>query len=232
MIHKAHMLETQQEASRPFLSYQERSDLAFQLGRRRRGSDEYGLVPILTNPTVAQILGVYVGWIMIALTKYAKQTIKRQVSGEDERQHIFSVFIFNQLSELAGRIHNIGGVESIQISGSTGATRETVTLDEGFKKYIRQLKDDVAHGTMREITGRVVDLLPGENAIKITRSPEGTLKVLLGPADFDSIRYSKVKNPLVTITGEPVYRLGIETYNLEAFDGHTISIVNEGPSLS
>jgi hypothetical protein len=230
MVHKAHMLETQQEASRPFLSYEQRSNLALQLGYRHRGSDEYGLIPLLANPTVAQILGVYVGWIMIALTKYAKKAVTRQARGEDDRQHIFNVFIFNQLSELAGRIHNIGGVESMQISGGPAHARETVTLDVDFKNYVRTLKDDVAHGAIRELTGRVVDLLPGEDAIKITRDPEGTVKIFLKPADFVSIRYSKVKNPLVSIVGEPLYRLGIETYHFEAFDGHSIAIINEASS--
>ena len=146
---------------------------------------------------------------------------------KDDRQHIFNVYIFNQLIDLAGRINNVGGIDAIQIATSLPEYKNSVRLDAEFKNYINSIKDEVAYGPLREITGRVVDLLPAEGAVKIVRQPEGVVKVMLSPEDFRAVRYSNVKDPLIRVTGEPIYRLGVETYHYEAFNAHTVTIVIE-----
>lgn len=227
MIHKARMVDTRQENKRAFLSYTERMELAMQLAGRKKASDGYGLEPFLTNPTTAAVLGTYVGWIMIALSKYAMRKIGRQREAAADKEHVFSVFIFNQLLELGGRIDNIGGIKSIQIASTLPGFRKPVTIDSEFKDYVNGLKDDVAYGPLRELIGRVAELVPAEDAVKITQEPKGIIKVLLSAGQFNEIRYSGVKNPLIRLTGEPMYRLGVETYHPEAFSAHTLEIINE-----
>src|SRR5260370_20318423 len=64
MVHKARMLEKRNEARRPFLTFDERSQFALQIADRRRGSDEYGLTPFLTSQIASNAIGSYIAWIM------------------------------------------------------------------------------------------------------------------------------------------------------------------------
>jgi hypothetical protein len=151
---------------------------------------------------------------------------------KDDRQHVFNIYVFNQLRDLAGRINNVGGIDTIEVTSSVPRHKAPVRLDAEFKKYVNSIKDEVAYGALQEITGRVIDLVPGEDAVKISRQPEGVIKVMLSATDFGIIRYSKVKNPLIRVVGEPVYRLGVETYYYEALNAHEVTIINELPDKS
>jgi len=223
MVHKAYLVDQELETKRLFLSRKERDRLALQLGGRKSASDGYGIVPLLTSGAGQNAVGGFIAWIMSCLTAYALRRVFRR-DGDKDKQHIFNVIVFNQLSELAGRIRN-DGVEVIQIATSLPNAPQPVRLDKEFKKYVGELKGQMAYGEMQEIQGKVVDLIPGENAVKITREAETTIKVLLTVADFEEIRYTSIKNPIVRFTGEPMYRLGVETYNYEAFNAHSMVIL-------
>jgi hypothetical protein len=232
MVHKARMLEKRNEARRPFLSFEERSQFALQILERRQGSDEYGLGSFLSNPIVVGAIGGYIGWIMSALSKYAMRQVLHRGRDKDDRQHVFNIYIFNQLYDLAGRIGGVGGVDAIEIGSSIPDHEKTVRLDADFKHYVNSIKNQLAYGTEREITGKVVELLPGEDAVKISREPEGLIKVMLSPEHFQNVRYCEVKDPVIRVIGEPIYRLGVETYYYEAFKARELVIVNEPPDKS
>jgi hypothetical protein len=232
MVHKARMLEKRNEARRPFLTFDERAQFALQIADRRRGSDEYGLTAFLANPITTNAIGNYIAWIMGALSVYAVRSVLKKGAPKDDRQHVFNIYVFNQLGDLAGRINNVGGIDAIEVASSVPRHKTPVRLDAEFKHYVNSIKDEVAYGALREITGRLVDLVPGEDAVKISRQPEGVIKVMLSPADFRTIRYSELKNPLIRVVGEPVYRLGVETYYYEAFNAHSMEIISEPPDKS
>ena len=232
MVHKARMLEKRNEARRPFLTFDERSQFALQIADRRRNSDEYSLAAFLTNPITSNAIGSYIAWIMGALSTYAVQSVLKKGATKNDRQHVFNIYVFNQLRDLAGRINNVGGIDAIEVASSVPKHKTPIRLDAEFKHYVNSIKDEVAYGATREITGRVIDLVPGEDAVKISRQPEGVIKVMLSTADFRTIRYSELKNPLIRIVGEPVYRLGVETYYFEAFNAQEMTIIDEPPDKS
>ena len=115
------------------------------------------------------------------------------------------------MRDLADRINNVGGIDTIEVASSVPRHKTPVRLDAEFKHYVNNIKDEVAYGAIREITGRVVDLVPGEDAVKISRQPEGVIKVMLSRPTSDLFGYSELTNPLIRVVGEPVYRLGVET---------------------
>src|SRR5437773_7158625 len=157
MVHKARMLEKRNEARRPFLTFDERAQFALQIANRRRGSDEYGLTAFLTNPITANAIGSYIAYIMGALSAYAVRSVLRKGAKKDDRQHVFNIYVFNQLRDLAGRINNIGGVDAIEVASTVPKHRTPIRLDAEFKHYVNSIKNEVAYGAVREITGRVID---------------------------------------------------------------------------
>jgi len=230
MIHKAHQVDSDEHVSKAYLSFNDRASLALQLTSRKKASDGYGLDTILTNPASAAAIGAYAAWILIALSKYVSRKVTSPAAPANRSQHVFNVFIYNQVRSLTSRINNIGGIQGIEISSSAAGSPRSAILDAETKQYVSELKDQVATGPIREITGTVIDFIPAEDAV-IIKEPFGLQsKVLLSTKDFELLRYSEDKNPVAVFSGEPIYRLGVETYRYEALRGEIVRIIKPNES--
>lgn len=89
-------------------------------------------------------LGAYAGWILISLSQYIHKKITKKPPAKPTNQHILDVYLYNQVKAIASRIDNVGGIDAIEVSGNRNGRPVRAVLDRETKKYVTQLKDQVA----------------------------------------------------------------------------------------
>jgi len=225
MIHKSYLTESNQQATRPYLSNKERASLALQLAGRKKASDGYGLITVLNSPFFVNTISNCIGGIMAALAIYGGKTLLKRDPKTDEKTHTLAVFIFNQVSDISSRINSVGNIETIEIAGHSSLKLPPVIINAETKKYVSILRDEMVFGLIQEIQGKLVELIPSEDAVKIFTTDNRLIKVQLSNSDFELVRYSEHKNPVLKLIGEPIYRLGVETYHYEAFSAHSMELI-------
>lgn len=228
IVHKAYLAQEGRLIKNGYPTKQEREELALQLGERRRASDAFSLLPILSDPAVQITLLKLMDYIASGLVGYFIGDVINRIKKEpDPDKKIFIASIYKEIEGIAVRVGTPGGVESISI-GSPALERETLaTFTPETKNYLAEIKNEVFLGTYEEIKGRVYKFYPNSNIIGIRRAGGNTVTIHLTEKDFESIRYLKVKNPLFLFKGHPIYKLGAITKTISEFDADEIERILE-----
>lgn len=228
IVHKAFLAEQGRLVKGAYPSKVEREELALQLGERRRQSDAFALVPILSDPAVQAVMLKLMDYIASGLVGYFIGDVVDRIRKEpDANKKIFIASIYKDIEGIAVRVGTPGGVESI-VLGSPVMQRETLaSFNAETKNYLAGIKDENYLGGYEEIKGRVYKLYPNSNIVGVRRSGGKTVTVFLNEKDFEVIRYLKEKNPLFLFKGHPIYKLGAETKSVTDFDADEIEKILE-----
>jgi hypothetical protein len=232
IVHKAFLAEQGRLVKGAYPSKEEREELALQLGERRRQSDAFALVPILSDPAVQMVLLKLMDYIASGLIGYFVGDVVERIRKEpDPNKKIFIASIYKEVEGIAVRVGTAGGVESV-VLGSPAMERDTLaTFNGDTKNYLAEIKNENFLGGYEEIRGRVYKLYPNSNIVGIRRAGGKTVTVFLSERDFEVIRYLKEKNPLFLFKGHPVYKLGAETKSVTEFDADEIERIYEEDPL-
>lgn len=232
IVHKAFLAQQGRLMKGAYPTKEEREELALQLGERRRQSDAFALVPILSDPAVQTVLLKLMDYVASGLIGYFVGDVVDRIRKEpDKNKKIFIASIYKEVEGIAIRVGTSGGVESV-VLGSPVLERETLaTFDSDTKHYLAEIKDENYLGGYEEIKGRVYKLYPNSNIVGIRRAGGKTVTVFLSEKDFEVVRYLKEKNPLFLFKGHPIYRLGAETKSITEFEADEIERIHEEDPL-
>lgn len=226
IVHKAHLALEDRLVKGAFPDTEERQMLALQLGERRRESDAFALVPILSDPTVQQYMAKLADYVFSGIVGYYVGDVLKRVQREkDPGKQIFIGSIYTEVANIVNRIDASGEVESINI-GSPVQGRETVAaFDATSKHYLASIKGEIVLGAFQEIKGKVYKLYPASHIVAIRRGGGRTVSVFLNDRDFDVIRYHRGVNPMFVFRGRPRFQFGVETKVVSEFVADEIEYV-------
>lgn len=218
IVHKAHLSIEDRLVKGAFPDSEDRERLALQLGERRRQSDAFALVPILTDPQVQQYMMKLADYVFSGIVGYYVGDVLKRVQREkDINKQIFIGSIYTEVANIVNRIDASGGVEGINI-GAPSQGRETIaSFDSGSKEYLSSLRGEVVLGGFQEIKGKVYKLYPASKIVAIRRGGGRTVSVFLNEGDFDRIRYHRENNPTFIFRGRPRFQFGVETKVVSEF---------------
>ena len=228
MVHKAYLSQEDRLNSGRSPARHEREMLSLQIGVRRHGSDLFGLVPVLADPTTLRVIMQAVDYLIAGLTSYAVGTVLGRVSSEsDGSRQMFIGAIYADTVNVVNRIGNVGGCERIEISSPTGGTGEMVTFDASSRDYVRSLDASFYLGAVQTLEGDVFRLYPNHDVVEIRRLDGRRCKVFLRADDFSLVRYSQTHSGRIGIAGRPRFRIGAETRTFSEFEGTTVVLLEE-----
>lgn len=223
IIHKAHLSLEGRLNIGTFPKIEERQMLALQIGERKRKSDAFSLLPILSDPTtheymlnladhvLAGMIGYYTGKVLNTL-ETEKNPIKK----------LFISSIYPEISDIVNRIEAAGGVEGISI-GSPIKNKETiVSFTSETKNYLQTIKDQYYLGDYMEIEGSPYKLYPNSRIVSI-KNGRKSIDIHLNQEDFDHIRFTQVSKADFLFKGRPRYHLGVKTPTIRNFEAISIT---------
>ena len=226
IVHKAHLSVEGSLVKGAFPNKEIRQSLALQIGERRRTSDAFALVPILTDPNVQEYLKKLADYVFSGIAGYYVGDVLDRVRKEkNQDKQIFIGSIYTEVANIVNRIDASGGVEAISL-GAPALNQETIAaFTSDSKIYLSKLKNETFLGNYQEIKGRVYKLYPASKIIAIRRSGGRTVSIFLSDTDFDRIRYHKESNPLFLFKGRPRYQFGVETKIVSEFEADEIEYI-------
>lgn len=226
IVHKAHLSIEDRLVKGAFPDKEDRQKLALQIGERRRESDAFSLLPILTDPQIQQYMLKIADYVFSGIVGYYVGDVLKRVKNEkDINKQIFIGSIYTEVANIVNRIDASGGVEGINI-GAPSIGRETVAaFDSATKEYLSSIKGEVVLGDYQEINGRVYKLYPASKIVAIRRGGGRTVSVFLNDGDFDRIRYHRESNPTFLFKGRPRFQFGVETKIVSEFVADEIEYV-------
>lgn len=218
IVHKAHLSIGDRLQKGAFPNSEERERLALQLGERRRQSDAFALIPILSDPTVQQYMAKLADYVFAGIVGYYVGDVLKRVQREkNPEKAMFIGSIYTEVANIVNRIDASGGVEGINI-GAPSLGHETIaSFGSDSKEYLASLKGEVALGGYQEIRGKVYKLYPASKIVAIRRGGGRTVSVFLNEEQFDRIRYHRETNPMFIFRGRPRYQFGVETKVVSEF---------------
>jgi hypothetical protein len=228
IVHKAHLSLEERLVKGAFPDIEDRQRLALQIGERRRQSDAFALVPILSDPQVQQYMLKLADYVFSGIVGYYVGDVLRRVQKEkDPNKQIFIGSIYTEVANIVNRIDASGGVEGINI-GAPSHGRETIaSFDSDTKSYLSSIRGEVVLGDYQEIIGKVYKLYPASRIVAIRRAGGKTVSVFLNEQDFDRIRYHRESNPQFIFRGRPKFQFGIETRSVSDFVADEIEYFND-----
>lgn len=228
IVHKAYLAKHGRLMKGAFPNKEERPELAFQLGERKRKSDAFALIPILTDPAVQESMKQLVNYVISGIVGYYTGDLLDRVRKEkDHDKQIFIGSIYTEVANIVNRVDTTGGVEGITI-GSPALERETVAaFTRETKDYLVELRGETYLGKYQEIKGSVYKLYPASKIVAIRRGGGTTVSIFLNEEDFDEIRYHQETNPIFLFKGRPIYKFGIETKTISEFDADEIEHIQD-----
>ncbi|MDH4317311.1 MAG: hypothetical protein OEV64_02885 [Desulfobulbaceae bacterium] len=223
IVHKAHLSMEDRLTKGAFPTKEERQILSLQLGERKRASDAFALVSVLSDPVVQQYMKKVVDYVFAGIAGYYVGDVMKRVHKEkDQNKQIYIGSIYTEVANITNRVGAVGEVEAISL-GSPVLERETIaTFDQDTKEYLAELKNEIILGNYQEIKGRVYKLYPSSQIVAIRRGGGGTVSVFLSEENFEKIRYHKEKSPLFLFKGRPRYQFGVETKAVSEFEADEI----------
>lgn len=228
LVHKAFLASNDRLEKGAFPVREERESLALQLGERRRTSDAFALVPVLTDPMVYEALKNLANYVASGIVGYYVGDILKRARGEsDANKQLYIGSIYAEVVNIANRVEASGGVESISIGAPSLGRDVIASFTPETKEFVGSLRGEVYLGPRKTIKGRVYKLYPASKIVAIRRSGGKTVSIFLNDEDFDQIRYHKDNNPLVHFSGRPRYQLGIETKVITEFESDSVVIESE-----
>ena len=223
IVHKAYLSKNRRLKKGAFPNKEEREELALQVGERRRKSDAFALLPILSDPAVHASMKELAAYFISGITGYYTGKVLDHIHQEkDQDKKIFISSLYTEVSSIANRIDASGSVDAISI-GSPILDRETfASFNSETKEYLKTLKNEYFLGDYQEITGRVYKLYPGSRIVAIRGDDGNTTSIFLEDEDFKEIRYTKETKPKFIFKGRPKYQFGVKTKTITEFEAHEI----------
>lgn len=222
LLNKTFLLTRDRLEKGAFPKRDERQMLAMQIGERRKASDGYGLVPVLSDPTNLQILRFVGEQLMSGLIGYYVQDIMDRLKREESDEKRFYIgSIHAEVVNIVGRIDAAGGIGALEIGAPGVGHTKPVLFTEETKKYVNKLSREHFLGTKQTIRGKLVKMLPGIGVIEIRSPGRGTVKVNVNAEIFDRVRFDKTRSDMLEFVGRPIFPLGAKSqkvYELEASD--------------
>lgn len=213
IIHKVYWYTQEHPSKRRMgLPRDVRNRLALRVKERQVGSDQYGLVPFLSDPVVIGIIASMVGTAFIELSKYVYKQIKRR---NNSRSAPMTSAIYNQVNIIVDRINNTGGITKIEVS--IPSESKPLVFDKSVQKYIREIRSEPIYGETTQIEGQLIRLdVRFFTGFIQTRS--GYVRLHLSPEDFNRIRYQSQGAPMIKVEGRYLYFLGREGGRFDEFE--------------
>jgi len=226
LVHKAYLAKTDNIRKGAFPKKNQRQELALQIGERRRESDAFGLIPIITNPMALQTLKYCADAIFNGVVSYySGRVIERLRSEKDETKKLFIGSIYSEVTNIIGRIDGDAAIHGIEINAPSLPNAQPLLFDEAKKEQINALRDEYFLGEIDKITGEVYKLYPNSGIVAIRKSNGGKCTVFLEHDLFDKVRYAEPGKNKVKFTGRPRYKLGVETKAITEFEAYAIEFV-------
>ena len=229
LVHKAFLLKAKRLTHSNFPSKGERIRLALQLSGRKRASDGYAFDPVYPQISDSRGLQEITDIMLRNVAAYASVRDFERFKTLDDDRRLYVINVYNQISDLATRIGNIGGIESIEVSTSASSNVPAVHITSETVDLVRTVKGKLMQGLRSTITGTVTDLMPNTKNIRLmTQEFPRQITVRLSASDFDKIRYSAYQSLFLQITGWPMHKMGVESLKYEVFEADGIEFL---PSL-
>lgn len=228
IVHKAFLFENGRLEKHAQLTQIERKKLSLQINERRKSSDLYALIPFLSEPICQEYLGSLLKVGMGALAKYALQTVfskksteggeKTSINARDIEGSVFTGAIYADTVQITNHIHNIGGVESIELIPEGGLDVPPIKLTRDTQEYVRDLAHKSFRGESQEIVGIVTRLIPNRLIAEVKLAPARYVKVGLTEDAFLFVRYNTEQEQLLRFRGYPISRLGEDLSTFREFE--------------
>ncbi len=227
IIHKAHLAKEGRLKKGAYPKREDREKLSLQIGERRRRSDAFALVPILTDPAVQAYMKDLAGYVISGIVGYYTGNVLDAIhQEEDEDKKIFIGSLHADVVNIVNRIDASGSVDGISI-GSPALERETVAaFTADTKDYLNEIRDEYFLGDYQEITGRVYKLYPNSRIVAIHIDGGSSASIFLDDQDFEDIRYRREQSPLYVFRGRPRYQFGVVTQSISEFEADEVEYVN------
>ena len=226
LVHKAYLAKTDSVRKGAFPEKNRRQELALQIGERRRESDAFGLIPIITDPMALQTLKYCADAVFNGVVGYySGKVLERLKTEKDETKKLFIGSIYSEVTNIIGRIDGGAAIHGIEINAPSLQNAKPLLFDETKKEQINSLRNERFLGQAQEITGDVFKLYPHSGIVSIRVSKRGKCTVFLEPDLFDKIRYAEPGQSKVKFTGRPRYALGVETKAITEFEAYAIEFV-------
>lgn len=226
IVHKAHLSLEDRLIKGAFPDTDDRQRLALQIGERRRQSDAFSLVPILTDPQVQQYMMKLADYVFSGIVGYYVGDVLKRVKNEKSLdKQVFIGSIYTEVANIVNRIDGSGGVEGINIGAPSTGHETVAAFDASSKDYLRSIKGEIVLGDYQEIKGKVYKLYPASKIVAIRRGGGRNVSVFLKDHDFDRIRYHKESNPIFLFRGRARFQFGIETKVVSEFVADDIKYI-------
>lgn len=228
IVHKAHLSIDDRLMKGAFPDKEERQFLALQIGERRRESDAFALIPIITDARFQEYLLKLADYVFSGIVGYYVGDVLTRVKGErDPNKQIFIGSIYTEVANIVNRVDASGGVEGISLGAPALGKPTIAAFDLQSKDYLATLKNQYFLGDYQQIKGRVYKLYPASNIVAIRRAGGRTVSIFLNDQDFDRIRYHRETNPLFLFSGRPRYQFGVETKAISEFEADQIEHIRD-----
>jgi hypothetical protein len=237
ILHKAFLFENGRLTKHAQLTQIERKQLSLQINERRKSSDVYALIPFLSDPINQHYLVPLLKIGMGALSKYALQTVfskrstegheKASINARDIEGSLFVGAIYADTVQITNHIHNIGGVESIELTPEGGLDVPAIKFTQDTQKYVRDLANQSFRGESQEIVGNVTRLIPNRLIAEVKLAPARYVKVGLAEDAFLFVRYNTEQDQLLRFRGYPISRLGEDLKTFREFEAHFVERVRK-----
>ncbi len=225
IINKAHLSMEGRLKKGAYPEKAVRAQISLSIGERRRSSDAFALIPLLTDPTTQEYLKKVADYVASGLVGYwVGDVMKRLRSENDEDKQQFIGSIHADVVNIVNRIDAAGGVERIEIGAPNQRQPLLVEFDEAKKQYVNALSGEFFLGRSQVIDGNVYRLYPNSLIVTIRRAGGRKVNVYLSQENFDKIRYYQGDDLQVSFRGRPRYKFGMESMAVTDFEADSIEI--------
>lgn len=223
IVNKAYLSQEGRLQKGAFPRKDERERLSLQIGERRRQSDAFALIPVLSDPAVQGHMKGLAQYVLSGIVGYYTGNILDRIHKEkDQDKKIFIGSLYTEVANIVNRIDASGSVDSISL-GSPLLERKTVaSFTSETKDYLNSIKDEYFLGDYQEIKGHPYKLYPDSRIVAIKRPGGNVVSVFLNNRNFSEIRYRRETKPEYIFKGRPKYQFGVETRMVTEFEADDI----------
>ena len=196
IVHKAHLSMKDKLLKGAFPNEEDRQTLALQIGERRRSSDAFGLIPMLSDLQTLAYLKQIAGYIIPAIIAYYTNDVLDYIRGEkNKNKQIFTASIYTEVVNIVTRVGAFGSVETISLGAPTFDRETIAAFNYDTKEYLKSIKDEYFLGEYQTIKGRVYKFYPASKIVAIRGSGGRVVSIFLSADDFNTIRYHRENRP-------------------------------------
>lgn len=234
IIHKTFLFENGRLKKHAQLTQSERGQLSLQISERRKSSDLYALIPFIADPALQAYLVTLLKLGVGTLTKYALKSVlvngekpkggARALQARDVQGSLLVGAIYAETVQITNHINNIGGIDTIEIIPADAIQTEPVKFTAETQSYVREIANVGYRAGEEEIVGYVTRLLPNRLIAEIQLAPSRYVKVGLGEANFNFVRYKTEAEQLLRFKGHPIVKLGKDESTFKEFQADTVAL--------